>query len=92
MHPRSFGLLERARRALPTSVKVELSGDVIVMQASPPALHQRNRAIIQRQFDAHCPEGYFGSGNSDIATERVGKVRNPRPHLSAGRGGRSTAA
>ncbi|MDT0319209.1 Uma2 family endonuclease [Streptomyces millisiae] len=77
MNPRRFELLEQARRALPTNVKVELSGDAIVMQASPPALHQRNLAIIQRQFDAHCPEGFFGSGNSDIATERVGKVRNP---------------
>ncbi|GAB2928786.1 Uma2 family endonuclease [Streptomyces mayteni] len=62
---------------MPENVKVELSGDVIVMQASPSALHQRNLAIIQRQFDAHCPTGYFGSGNSDIAAAQVGKVRNP---------------
>ncbi|TDC10692.1 Uma2 family endonuclease [Streptomyces sp. 8K308] len=77
MNPRHYDLLEQARRAVPKNVKVELSGDVIVMQASPSALHQRNLAIIQRQFDAHCPEGYFGSGNSDIAAGRVGKVRNP---------------
>jgi Uma2 family endonuclease len=77
MNPRHYELLEQARNAVPDNVKVELSGDTIVMQASPSALHQRNLAIAQRQFDTHCPAGYFASGNSDIAASQAGKVRNP---------------
>lgn len=77
MNPRHFELLEQARQAAPENVKVELSGDTVVMQASPSALHQRNLSIVQRQFDAHCPDGYFPSGNSDLAAVEVGKVRNP---------------
>lgn len=77
MNPRHFELLELARQAAPENVKVELSGDTIVMQASPSILHQRNLAVVQRQFDAHCPQGYFPSGNSDVAAMEVSKVRNP---------------
>lgn len=77
MNPRHYELLEQARRAMPENVKVELSGDTIVMQASPSALHQRNLSLLQRQFDAHCPAGYFASGNSDLASAATGTVRNP---------------
>ncbi|WP_042419486.1 Uma2 family endonuclease [Streptacidiphilus anmyonensis] len=77
MNPRHYELLERARKAAPENVKVELSGDIVVMQASPSALHQRNLAIVQRQFEANCPPGYFPSGSSDLASAEVGKVRNP---------------
>lgn len=77
MNPRRVEFFEQARRAALENVKVELSGDTIVMRARPSALHQRNLAIIQRQFDAHCPEGHFPSGNSDLAAVQVGTVRNP---------------
>ncbi|MEY9847240.1 Uma2 family endonuclease [Streptacidiphilus sp. MAP5-3] len=77
MNPRTFELLEQVRRVAPEKAKVELSGDMVVVQASPSALHQRNLATVQEQFDAHRPDGYFPSGNSDLAAVEVGKVRNP---------------
>ncbi|MFI6152796.1 hypothetical protein ACIBCA_08890 [Kitasatospora sp. NPDC051170] len=57
MNPERYHLLEEARRSLPDGYKVELSGDLIVMQASPSSTHQLNLSIVQRQFDAHCPPG-----------------------------------
>lgn len=35
MVPERFRLLDEARRSLPDGYKVELSGDLLVMQASP---------------------------------------------------------
>jgi Uma2 family endonuclease len=69
--------IEEARQLLPDNFKVEFSGDVIVMQASPSGIHQRNLALIQRQFEAHAPDGYLASGNSDLESPAVGKLRNP---------------
>ncbi|MFD8782071.1 Uma2 family endonuclease [Kitasatospora sp. NPDC059599] len=77
MNPERYRLLEEARRSLPDGYKVELSGDLIVMQASPSPIHQLNLAIVQRQFEAYCPPGYFPSGNSDLSSPEVGSVRNP---------------
>ncbi|MFD7584862.1 Uma2 family endonuclease [Kitasatospora sp. NPDC059811] len=77
MNPERYRLLEEARRSLPDGYKVELSGDVIVMQASPSSVHQLNLALVQRQFEAHCPPGYFPTGNSDLSSPEVGSVRNP---------------
>jgi Uma2 family endonuclease len=77
MNPEHYRLLEEARRSLPDGYKVELSGDVIVMQASPSSIHQLNLALVQRQFEAHCPAGYFPTGNSDLSSSEVGAVRNP---------------
>ncbi|MBF9066599.1 Uma2 family endonuclease [Streptacidiphilus fuscans] len=74
---RGIELLEQVRWAIPEHRKVELSGDMVVIQPSPSALHQRNLAIVQEQFDAHRPTGYFPSGNSDLAAVAVSKVRNP---------------
>ncbi|MCC9308999.1 Uma2 family endonuclease [Kitasatospora sp. RB6PN24] len=70
-------LIEEARRIAPKNIKVEFSGDVIVMQASPSGIHQRNLALIQRQFEAHAPEDYLLSGNSDLDSPAVGILRNP---------------
>ncbi|MFF2141519.1 Uma2 family endonuclease [Kitasatospora sp. NPDC058190] len=77
MNPERYRLLEEARRSLPDGYKVELSGDVIVMQASSSSIHQLNLALVQRQFEAHCPAGYFPTGNRDLFSSEVGAVRNP---------------
>ncbi|MEV7024335.1 Uma2 family endonuclease [Kitasatospora sp. NPDC093558] len=77
MNPERYRLLEEARWSLPEGYKVELSGDIIVMQASPSPIHQRNLALVQRQFEAHCPPGYFPTGNSDLSSPEAGSVRNP---------------
>ncbi|WP_372409333.1 Uma2 family endonuclease [Streptomyces luteireticuli] len=77
MNRRHFELLEAARRALPEGFKTELSGDIIVMQASPSALHQLNLSKIRRQFDGHTPTGYIDSGNTDLESPQTAKVRNP---------------
>ncbi|MFC5720145.1 Uma2 family endonuclease [Streptomyces gamaensis] len=75
--PRHFELLEAARRALPEGFKTELSGDIIVMQASPSAMHQLNLSKVRQQFDAHVPPGYIDSGNTDLESPQTAKVRNP---------------
>ncbi|MEV7771029.1 Uma2 family endonuclease [Kitasatospora sp. NPDC086791] len=77
MNPERYRLLDEARRSRPDGYKVELSGDLIVMQASPSPIHQLNLAIVQRQFEPHCPPGYFPSGNSDLSSPEVASVRNP---------------
>ncbi|MFJ4187131.1 Uma2 family endonuclease [Kitasatospora sp. NPDC089509] len=77
MVPERFRLLDEARRSLPDGYKVELSGDLLVMQAPPSPIHQLNLSIVQRQFEAHCPQGYFATGNSDLSSPKAGAVRNP---------------
>ncbi|MFF4813975.1 Uma2 family endonuclease [Kitasatospora sp. NPDC001309] len=77
MNPEHYRLLEEARRSIPDGYKVELSGEIIVMQASPSSIHQLNLALVQRQFEAHCPPGYFPTGNSDLSSPGAGAVRNP---------------
>ncbi|WP_116208978.1 Uma2 family endonuclease [Streptomyces olivoreticuli] len=77
MNPEHFELLEEARRVLPDGFKTELSGDIIVMQASPSALHQLNLSKIRKQFDGHAPAGYVDTGNTDLASPQTSAVRNP---------------
>ncbi|MFF2073977.1 Uma2 family endonuclease [Kitasatospora sp. NPDC058162] len=77
MNPEHYRLLQEARRSLPDGYKVELSGDLIVAQAPPSSIHQLNLAVVQRQFETHCPSGYFPTGNSDLSSPEVGAVRNP---------------
>ena len=77
MQPRRRELLERARGIADSNVKVEFSGDTVIIQASPSAIHQRNLYTVARQFDAHLPEGYLPSQNTDLESPAVGKLRNP---------------
>jgi Uma2 family endonuclease len=70
-------MIEEVRRRIPSDWKVEFSGDTIVMQASPTDIHQRNLAIIQRQFERHAPVGYLFSNNTDLYSPEVAKLRNP---------------
>jgi len=77
MQPRHRELLARAREIADSSVKVEFSGDFVIMQAPPSAVHQRNLYLVARQFDAHLPEGYLPSQNTDLEAPAVGKLRNP---------------
>jgi Uma2 family endonuclease len=77
MHPRHRELLHRARELADSGVKVEFSGDTVIMQLPPPAVHQRNLYVVARQFDAHLPEGYLPSQNTDLESPAVGKLRNP---------------
>ncbi|GAA1224956.1 Uma2 family endonuclease [Kitasatospora nipponensis] len=77
MYAHHLELIEEARRIAPKNIKVEFSGEVIIMQASPSGIHQRNLALVQRQFEAHAPQGYLLSGNSDLSSPAVGILRNP---------------
>lgn len=70
-------LLEEALRSLPKGFKVELSGELVIAQAPPSSIHQLNLAIVQRQFEVHCPPGYFPTGNSDLSSSEADAVRNP---------------
>jgi Uma2 family endonuclease len=77
MNARHFELLEEARRVLPQGFKAELSGDVIVIQASTSTIHQRNLFLVRRQFDARRPSGSLPSENTDLISPTAEKVRNP---------------
>ncbi|MFJ4091899.1 Uma2 family endonuclease [Kitasatospora sp. NPDC089913] len=71
---RSF--VEELERTAPDGVRIEWSGDALVVQAAPSNLHQLNLAQVRRQFEQHEPEGY-------VPTERAVIVA---PDGSAGRG------
>ncbi|WP_370150139.1 Uma2 family endonuclease [Streptacidiphilus sp. EB129] len=77
MQPRHRELLDQARQLADSKVKVEFSGDIVIMQASPSAIHQRNLSNIRRQFDAHVPDGYIATENSDLESPAISKLRNP---------------
>lgn len=77
MDPNHLALIEEARRIAPENVKVEFSGEVIIMQAAPSAIHQRNLDHIARQFANHVPADCFASQNSGLASPRVRKSRTP---------------
>ncbi|MFJ9691140.1 hypothetical protein [Kitasatospora sp. NPDC101183] len=77
MNPEHYRLLTRARLALPPGWKPELSGDLILAQAPPPPIHERNLSIVRRQFEAHCPPGHFPTGNLALASPGAGAVRVP---------------
>jgi Uma2 family endonuclease len=70
-------LLDAARKLADSHVKVEFSGDTVIMQASLSTIHQRNLSIIRRQFEAHVPEGYVDTGNTDLESPAISKLRNP---------------
>ncbi|MET8698812.1 Uma2 family endonuclease [Kitasatospora sp. NPDC004723] len=61
----------------PSGWKVEVSGDQIIMTASPSVIHQRNLMIVREQFDAHRPAELMPSENTDLASPHTGKLRNP---------------
>jgi Uma2 family endonuclease len=77
VNPEHMELLEEVRQSLPDGFKAEISGDLIVMQASPTMIHQRNLVILRRQFDAHLPSGYMDTANTDLGSAHADTVRNP---------------
>jgi Uma2 family endonuclease len=77
MDPNHLALIEEVRRIAPENVKVEFSGEVIIMQAAPSAIHQRNLDHVARQFVNYIPSGCFASQNSGLASPQVRKSRTP---------------
>ncbi|MGW2376409.1 Uma2 family endonuclease [Kitasatospora sp. NPDC001683] len=61
----------------PEGWKVEVSGDAIVITATPCLLIQRNLLFVREQFDAHCPAGLMPSENTDLVSRAAGTLRNP---------------
>ncbi|WP_327676292.1 Uma2 family endonuclease [Kitasatospora sp. NBC_00458] len=77
-HDRHARLLAYAQSLTPPpGWKAEVSGDQIVVTAGPSVIHQWNLLLVRRQFDAHCPADLMPSENTDLASPRVGKLRNP---------------
>ncbi|GAB2703831.1 Uma2 family endonuclease [Kitasatospora kifunensis] len=71
-------LLEYAQSLTsPSGWKIEVSGDQIVITATPSVIHQRNLLVVREQFDAHRPAELMPSENTDLASPNVGKLRNP---------------
>lgn len=77
MQPHHLDLIEEARRIAPENVKVEFSGEVVIMQAAPSAVHQRNLDKIARQFAVSIPVDCFASQNTGLASPASGKSRTP---------------
>ncbi|MFC7219235.1 Uma2 family endonuclease [Streptomyces polyrhachis] len=75
--PRHRELVREARRIAPPNVKVEYTDGTVIMQASPPNIHQLNLAHVRRQFDAYVPPGFVDTGNTDLESPYVAMVRNP---------------
>ncbi|MFD9689667.1 Uma2 family endonuclease [Kitasatospora sp. NPDC059088] len=61
----------------PSGWKVEVSGNAIVITASPCALHQLDLLLVRRQLDRHCPADLMPSENTNLAVPRLGRLRNP---------------
>ncbi|MGC0415292.1 Uma2 family endonuclease [Embleya sp. AB8] len=77
IHPEYLALIEELRRSAPSNVKIEISGDTVIMQRPPSAIHERNLSVVRRQFEAHAPVGYLPTGNMDLSSPQVAKLRNP---------------
>ncbi|MGW2372332.1 MULTISPECIES: Uma2 family endonuclease [Kitasatospora] len=88
--------VEEVLRTAPEGVRVEWSGDTLIMQAAPSSIHQLNIGLVQRQFERHVPDGYMFSGYSALTTPDVTKERNPDltylPIASLARPGDTTPA
>lgn len=68
--------VEEVLRTAPDGVRVEWSGDTLIMQAAPPNIHQLSIMLVQRQFERHVPDDYGFSGNSALTTPDVTKERS----------------
>ncbi|MFI6844955.1 Uma2 family endonuclease [Kitasatospora sp. NBC_00085] len=69
--------VEELERIAPEGVRIEWSGDTLIMQASPSNIHQLNVAQVRRQFEQHAPDGYLPSERSEIVSPDVSMGREP---------------
>ncbi|MFD7902043.1 Uma2 family endonuclease [Kitasatospora sp. NPDC059722] len=88
--------VEEVLRTAPDGVRVEWSGDTLIMQAAPPNIHQLSIMLVQRQFERHVPDDYGFSGYTTLTTPDMTKGRSPDltylPIASLARPGNSTPA
>ncbi|MFF2079548.1 Uma2 family endonuclease [Kitasatospora sp. NPDC058162] len=95
-YERHRDFVEAVLRTAPDGVRVEWSGDTLVMHDTPSGIHQLNLVLIQRQFEHHAPDGYMVSGYSALTTPDVSKERTPDltylPIASLAREGNATLA
>ncbi|MFE2726097.1 Uma2 family endonuclease [Kitasatospora sp. NPDC059327] len=69
--------VEELERIAPEGVRIEWSGDTLIMQAPPSNIHQLNVAQVRRQFEQHAPDGYLPSERSEIVSPDSSKGRAP---------------
>ncbi|MFJ9697254.1 Uma2 family endonuclease [Kitasatospora sp. NPDC101183] len=69
--------VEELERIAPEGVRIEWSGDTLIMQAAPSNIHQLNVAQVRRQFERHAPEGWLPSERSEIVSPDLSKGREP---------------
>ncbi|GHF87889.1 hypothetical protein GCM10018790_76700 [Kitasatospora xanthocidica] len=88
--------VEEVLRTAPEGVRVEWSGDTLIMRAAPSGIHQLNIGLVQRQFERHAPDGYMFGSNSALTTPDVTKERTPDltyvPIASLAQGGNTSPA
>ncbi|MEU8514449.1 Uma2 family endonuclease [Kitasatospora sp. NPDC048722] len=78
-YERHRDFVEEVLRTAPDGVRVEWSGDTLVMQAAPSSVHQLNLGLVQRQFERHAPDDNMFGGNSALTTPDATKERTPDP-------------
>ncbi|MER7579147.1 Uma2 family endonuclease [Kitasatospora sp. NPDC097691] len=61
----------------PPGWKVEVSGGMIVITASPSVAHAHTLWLVRRQLDAHRPSDVMPSENTDLVSPAIGMLRNP---------------
>ncbi|WP_380285317.1 Uma2 family endonuclease [Kitasatospora purpeofusca] len=76
-YERHRDFIEELERIAPDGVRIEWSGDVLIMQASPPNVHQLNLALLRGQFERHAPDGCLPSERTRIVSPDVSKGREP---------------
>ncbi|MEY9844660.1 Uma2 family endonuclease [Streptacidiphilus sp. BW17] len=70
-------LIEEIQRLAPPGMKVEWSGDTLIMQALPKGIHQGNLRKIREQFDANRPGDSVPNEGAELVSPNVGKGRVP---------------
>ncbi|WP_328955069.1 Uma2 family endonuclease [Kitasatospora purpeofusca] len=76
-YERHRDFVEELERIAPEGVRIEWSGDVLVMQASPPDIHRLDVELLRGQFERHAPEGYLPGDRTRIVSPDVSKGREP---------------
>ncbi|WP_329579702.1 Uma2 family endonuclease [Kitasatospora sp. NBC_01250] len=69
--------VEDLQRTAPEGVRIEWSGDTLIIQAAPSSIHQRNVGLVQRQFEQHAPAGYLFGNDSAVASSDMAMARVP---------------
>ncbi|MEV6975160.1 Uma2 family endonuclease [Kitasatospora sp. NPDC093806] len=76
-HEQYRDFVEELERITPEGVRIEWSGDTLILQGRPSNIHQLNIAQVRRQFERYAPDDYLPSERSAIVSPDGSKGRGP---------------